>query len=647
MRCKIGLERKYGIFRLYFIPRYGMGFSTLTTLLNMTEYQKEQEVIDMKTRNEIQEHLKWDLSRLFQSEEEYEKALAVCQSMSETILATYKGNIVDAEVAGKALEAYNSLFEKIDIVSNYAELSFAVDMTDAKSQKRQIQCENKLADIFANIKFVEEEISNLEKSVLEELNANYPEYSVFVEQILLKKPYMLGSKEEFMLEMLSPALESNYKGYEITKMSDIEFPDFEVNGKKYLNSYVLFENEYQYSEDTALRREATKQFYAEIKKYENTTAHYYQSHVQKEKILSDLRGHRSIFDYLLLEQNISRDLYDRQIDVIMEKLAPHMRKYANLIKKEYQLDRITFADLKVPLDTSFQPEISIEESKEYVKGALAFLGEEYLNMIMAAYEERWVDYAQNVGKSTGGFCSSPYRKKAYILLSWTGLLSEVFTLVHEFGHAGHFILAQAQNSYLNTEPSLYFIEAPSTMNELLLTQYLLNKYEEDPKMKRWVLSNMISNTYFHNFVTHLLEAAYQREVYRIIDEGGSVQAEELSEIKRSVLEAFWGDEVEINDGSELTWMRQPHYYMGLYPYTYSAGLTIGTQMCKKIVKEGKAAADQWIEVLKAGGTKHPVELAKMVGIDITTEQPLLDTIEFIGKSIDEIERLTEVLSKER
>src|SRR5690606_7416477 len=134
----------------------------------------------------------------------------------------------------------------------------------------------------------------------------------------------------------------------------------------------------------------------------------------------------------------------------------------------------------------------------------------------------------------------------------------------------------------------------------------------------------------------LLEAHYQREVYRIIDAGGSVQAAKLNELKRKTLEQFWGDTVKINEGAELTWMRQPHYYMGLYPYTYSAGLTVATEVSKRILNEGQVAIDDWKEVLKAGGTKDPVELAQMAGVDITTDKPLLDTIAHIGNIIDEI-----------
>ena len=223
-------------------------------------------------------------------------------------------------------------------------------------------------------------------------------------------------------------------------------------------------------------------------------------------------------------------------------------------------------------------------------------------------------------------------------------MADVFTLAHELGHAGHFKACSQAQSVFDTDVSSYFVEAPSTMNELLMANYL-KKTNPDKRFRRWVLSCMISNTYYHNFVTHLMEAAYQREVYRIIDEGGSVNAETLSHIMRETLEKFWGDAVEINEGAELTWMRQPHYYMGLYSYTYSAGLTVATQVSKRIETEGQPAIDDWKKVLAAGGTMTPEELAKMAGVDISTDAPLLDTIETIGAMIDEVCQLTEDLEK--
>lgn len=302
---------------------------------------------------------------------------------------------------------------------------------------------------------------------------------------------------------------------------------------------------------------------------------------------------------------------------------------------------MTFADLKIAVDPEYDPKVTIEESQAYVEKGLSILGEDYVAMIQEAYRDRWIDFAQNQGKSTGGFCASPYGKNSFILLSWNERMSDVFTLAHELGHAGHFKSCNSSQSIFDTDVSTYFVEAPSTMNELLMAHYLL-RTNPDPRFRRWVLSCMIGNTYYHNFVTHLMEAAYQRKVYQIVDDGGSVNAETLTRLMKETLQAFWGDDVEISDDAAHTWMRQPHYYMGLYSYTYSAGLTVATQVCKRIEKEGQCAVDDWKKVLAAGGTLDPVGLAKLAGIDITTDAPLLDTIAYIGEMIDEIEKLTDV-----
>ena len=357
--------------------------------------------------------------------------------------------------------------------------------------------------------------------------------------------------------------------------------------------------------------------------------------------MAGLRGFGSQEEMNLYYDHVTLEMYHRQIDLIMEKLAPHMRKYAKLIQRVHGLDQMTYADLKLPLDPEYCPKVTLDEAKKYVKDGLAIMGEEYGKLLEEALENRWIDFAQNKGKSTGGFCASPYGKPSFILMSWHGEMADVFTLVHELGHAGHFDLCNREQVVMDTEVSRYFVEAPSTMNEMLLSHYLL-KTNEDKRFRRWVLSNMVGNTYYHNCVTHLLEAAYQREVLRIVEAGGSVQAETLNQIMKGTLERFWGDSVEITPGAELTWMRQPHYYMGLYSYTYSAGLTVATQMCKRIEQEGAIAVEDWKNVLKAGSGLAPMELAALGGIDISTDAALLDTIEVIGY-IDEMIKLTEEL----
>ncbi len=594
----------------------------------------------LKTRKEVNESLTWDLTALFKTEEAYNEAVKKLEALANEIEQQYKDKLSMPEDINACLEKLKEYVELKIQTSTYANLWVSSDQTNHENISRYMTLMNKMSVFDSQLSFVRSAIIELDDDVIQQTMDKAPENKHFLKEIMDYKPHALSKDVEKVLSSLSPVLNAFYGIYNQAKLADMDFNHFKVDDKEYPLSFILFENDWEFENDTKIRRKAFEAFSNKLREYQNTMASAYQAQIQKEKTLATLRGFDSVFDHLLFSQKIDRSLYDRQIDIIMKKLAPHMRKYAKLLQRIHKLDEMTYADLKLVVDPSYEPTITVEESKKYIEEALSVMGEDYLEMVKRSYRERWIDFVQNKGKSTGAFCASPYGIHPYILISWSDQMREVFVLAHELGHAGHFYLSQKNQNIFNTRPSLYFIEAPSTMNEMLMANYL-TKTSDDPRFKRWVLSSIINRTYYHNFVTHLLEAAYQREVYKIIDQGGSIHAAKLNQLKRQVLETFWGDEVTMVDGAELTWMRQPHYYMGLYPYTYSAGLTISTQASKRILNEGQTAIDDWKEVLKAGGTKSPVELAKMAGVDITTEKPLLDTIDYIGSLIDEIISLTD------
>ena len=588
----------------------------------------------IKKRSEVEEKLKWNIKALYNTENDYENDLEKLVNLSKEFKAKYENRLKDEDTILEAIKVYEEIEILIDHTGNYVSLTLSVDMTDDTSNRRSGKFDMIYSQVLGDLSFFESELSLVDTSLLEKCKDANPYYRVFFENLILQKPHILSKEVEESLSKLNLVLEAPLTGYDNTKLVDMSFDGFELDGKTYEMSFVKFENEYQLEPDTKVRRKAYENFTNTLDKYKHTVATYHNTQVQKEKILSKMRGYDSVFDYLLFDQKVTRDMYDRQIDLIMKHLSPVMRKYANLIKKEHNLDRLTFADLKLPLYSDYAPAITIDEAKKYVLGALKKLGDEYLSIAEKYDEERWVDFAQNIGKSTGGFCASPYKKQPFILLSWSGLLSEVFTLVHEIGHGVHFKLAQNQNSTFSQEPSLYLVEAPSTLNEMLLTGYLIEE-SKDEKFKKWALSCMIENTYYHNFVTHLLEADYQRKVYKLVDSGESVNAYILCDLMEETYRNFFGEDIDLT-GAKYTWMRQPHYYDGLYSYTYSAGLVVSTVVSQNILSGKHEYAQKWIEFLKSGGEKNPVELCKVAGVDITTDSALLETIEFISKTVDEI-----------
>ena len=595
---------------------------------------------ELRSRSEVPVDLTWDLSAIYPTEDAMNADAERMQQLAQSMVRDYRGKLNTPAQIACCADAMSQVLELMIKVSSYTDLAVSVDYYDVPHQERNARISRIISDIRSNLSFVDSEILMQDEAMIRAAAELTQKSRLYLLELIRQKPHQLHPEAERVLAAYSNTLDFPYEAYNTAKLADIQFPSFEVDGEKYPLGYSLFEDDYEYDTRTPVRHAAFTAFSEKIRQYQHVTAAAYNAQVQKEKITATLRGFDSVFDSLLFAQKVSRDMYNRQIDLIMEKLAPHMRRYAKLIQRLYRLDKMTYADLHLPLDAGYNPRVTIEGSREYVEKGLAIMGDDYVNMVREAYRNRWVDFAKNKGKSTGGFCASPYGCHSFILMTWNDRMSDVFTLAHELGHAGHFMYCNRTQSVFDTEPSSYFIEAPSTMNELLMGHYLL-KTNDDKRFRRWVLSCIVSNTYYHNFVTHLLEAAYQREVYRIVDAGGSLQADTLSGIMRDVLTRFWGDTVELPEGAELTWMRQPHYYMGLYSYTYSAGLTVATQVCKRIEKEGMPAIEDWKRVLAAGGTMPPVQLAAMAGIDITTDAPLLDTIETIGSYIDEMIALTD------
>lgn len=595
-------------------------------------------------RKEVPKQETWDLKDLFINDEAFYETLNQVFKSSKEFKSKYKNQLTSIENVERALKDYEDILVQLDRLYNYPELRVSVDTSNEEAQKVNAKLNTMSGKIAGLLSFVDSEILALSEETLNELqeNTNYPH---FIKRLHDRKPYQLSTEVEQVLATLTPTLRSPFELYGTTKSLDIDFESFEHNGVTYPLDYATFENEYEDHPDAEFRRKSFKTFSDAIRKYQNTTAATYNMQVQQEKIEADLRGYDSVIDYLLQEQEVTRDMFDRQIDVIMSDLAPVMQKYAKIIQRVHGLDKMRFEDLKISIDPSYEPDISIETSKEYIYGALNVLGDDYVNMLETAYNNRWIDFAQNKGKETGAYCASPYFTHSYVFISWTGKMAETFVLAHELGHAGHFKLAQDHQNLLESEASMYFVEAPSTMNEMLMANYLFNS-SNDPKFKRWVIGSILSRTYYHNMVTHLLEAAYQRKVYQLVDEGESLTAPILNKIMLDVYETFFGNVVEMTDGVELTWMRQPHYYMGLYSYTYSAGLTIGTVVSQKIKNEGQPAVDNWLNTLKAGGSMSPVELAQTAGVDITTEAPLKATIKYISELVDELERLTDEIEAE-
>ena len=598
--------------------------------------------MEQKHRSEFPENELWDLTALYQDQEDFLRAIEKAREDIKKFVRDYQGKLSTFEDFERAFAELEQIYIQISHIGNYGFMPQTTDFGDESfAQIAQAAMEFETEANVA-LSFFDDALVGADEAVLEKLGQE-PHLTSAIRQAKIKKAHYLGADVEKALTNLGEVFYSPQDIYTKMRAGDFAMADFEVDGKVYKNSFVTYENFYQNHENAEIREKAFRSFSEGLRQHQNTAAAAYLAQVKSEKLLADMKGYDSVFDYLLAEQEVERSMFDRQIDLIMSEFAPVAQKYLKHVAKVNRLEKMTFADWKLDLDSELNPEVSIDDAYDLVMKSVEPLGQEYYQEIARYKEERWVDFAANAGKDSGGYAADPYRVHPYVLMSWTGRMSDVYTLIHEIGHSGQFIFSDNHQSFFNAHMSTYYVEAPSTFNELLLSDYLERQFD-NPRQKRFALAHRLTDTYFHNFITHLLEAAFQRKVYTLIEEGGTFGASKLNAIMKEVLTDFWGDAVEIDDDAALTWMRQAHYYMGLYSYTYSAGLVISTAGYLHLKNDENGARD-WLELLKSGGSKTPLESAMIIGADISTDKPLRDTIQFLSDTVDQIIAYSEELGE--
>jgi len=588
------------------------------------------------TRAEVPLQDTWNLTDLFATHEAWSAELQSLPAAAESV-TRHRGRLGEgAAVLMACLDEREALFIRLQRALIYANLCQASDGTDPVAQAAYAQAGTVHAQVGAALAFVEPEILALPLGTLQRYLAELPAlqaHQVELDDMLARQPHTLGSEAEQAIAALGQVLEGPFNVYLRAKSGDLQVAAFQDDaGRTHPNSFNLFESTWEGHPDATLRRGAWAAFTTGLRSMRHTFAATLGTEVAKQVALARLRRYPDTESALLHEQKVPHALYHRVLRDLQSGISAPMRRYARLRQRVLGLDRLLYCDLKTPLASQNAQQLSFDEARTLIIDSLAPLGPEYQTMLQAAFDGRWIDRATNVGKSSGAFCASPYGVHPFILISWTGSMRNVFTLAHELGHAGHLLLAGRHQRFMNTRTSLPFIEAPSTLHEVLLARHILDR-STDAAVRREVIE-LVLGTYHHNFVTHLLEAELQHHLFAQAEAGRALTADWLDATQREILVRFWGDALTLDDGAAMTWMRQPHYYIGLYPYTYSVGLVTATALAARGAGQGLEA---WLGVLGAGGTATPLELAARVGVDLSSAAPFEAAVAWVDGLVAELE----------
>jgi oligoendopeptidase F len=601
------------------------------------------------TRKEVPLEETWNLADIFPSDEEWEKSfIQVEKDLDEVLQGTI--SLDSAKSTLEMLESYDRLMEKVNRTSSYAFYKYSEDGTDPLNQnmigrtqtltKKSYNISTNLVNGFLQLP---KEVIN---SYIEE-EKGLQTYHRFLEKIEDIRDHSLAPEMEDLLASLNHTLNTPNSTYLTITASDLKFePVKDKAGKEVPISLFMYMTQIETSPDTELRRNAYQSLTDGLKKYQHGLAQTLTSEVHKNVSIAKLRNYPTTMDFLLhysspasnhfyAGDGVSTTYFEDVLDTFQQELAPHMQRYARLRKRQLGLDKLLFSDVKAPLDPEFDPPISYEEAGEIIVEAVGVLGPEFQENMRKVFTDRWVYRGDNIGRRMIAFGGGVHGVHGYSFYPWGGNLFDMLLLGHELGHAIHFTLSAQNQKIINNGQSLLFVEAPSTLVEHLIVDYL-KETRDDPRLHRWL--NMYSMmSYHHNCVTHILEAELLRRLYKMADQKIPLTTTVISNTKGAILSEFWGDTVEMDEGAKLTWMRQPHYYMGLYPFTYSIGTSASTVIANRIKKDGITVGEQWTDVLKRGGSMSGLDLYKQAGLDMSTTDVIKQAIAHVGRIVDELE----------
>lgn len=451
------------------------------------------------------------------------------------------------------------------------------------------------------------------------------------------RQHTLSAEVEQTLAALDSSLQLPIQIYRRIKAGDLRFDDvYDKNGKAWPFSLSRHEKRFETSPDADLRASAAKVFADGVKPHRHAFAAAYGGEVSRQISLARLRGFDNTMDFLFWQQGIERRFFEAQREVFNTGLAPLMRRFIAVKRRLLDVPQLNYHDLKA-YPTQIPGDVSFERARTAIIEASKALGEDYAGVIRRAFDEGWIECGQQANKADSSGCASPFGPHPYVLMTWSGSPRDMFLLAHELGHAVHFHWSAKNQAVWNATPLRYFIEAPSTMNELLLADHLLQ--DSDPRQRLSTVFELL-NSYYHNFVTHYLESEFQVQVYRDADAGRLPGTDALQKIKLDVLRTFWGDSVDIDDNAGLTWLRQQHYYMGLYPYTYAAGQGIAS-LYQQRLKKDPHAAERWCAALRQGSAVDAASLLQELDLDLRNGDAFRAVLAIIEGHVELFEQLAQ------
>lgn len=604
-------------------------------------YNPEFQTIEVPTRDEIEEQYKWNLADIYSSDDEWEKDFKfVEQSISG--YTQFEGKITEsADNLLACLKFDEEISIKLERLYLYSMLSKDADMRNAKYQGMDDRIKSVYSKVLTASSFIKPELLKTDESkLLSFINSN-PDLKIYkhsFDDLLRFRKHTLEREQEELLAMASEVTQVPYNTYSLFTNADLKFPKVaDENGNEMEMSHSRFYSAL-YSKDRNYRERAFKAYLKPYMDNVNSFTSLFNGNLKANIFYSKARKYNSAREAALFKNNIPISVFDNLVEAVNKNISP-MYRWASLKKKLLNLDELHPYDVYVTLfDQKLEKKYSYEEAKQIVNDSLKIMGDDYLTSLNKAFDNRWIDVYETKAKRSGAYSSgTTFGVHPYVLLNWTDLLNDVFTLAHEMGHNMHSYYTGLHQPYTYANYSIFLAEVASTFNENLLLDHLI-KISETKEEKLFLLEKYLNNI-TTTVYRQVMFAEFESLTHFKAENGEALTPDVLCKLYKDVYQKYWGPEMQIDEEESYTWARVPHFYYNFYVYQYATGFAASEALALKVKTVGKPAVDKYLHFLKSGSSDYPINILDKAGVNMNSQEPILAVTKKMNQIIDEIENL--------
>ena len=589
-------------------------------------------------RNEVAIENTWDLSKLFADDASWDKGVEQFESLAKQ-LSDFKGTLgQSAARLRECLDFMNEIELLDERLGYYAMLRYSEDAGSGKNQERYAKYMAAATKAQAAASYQTPEIQSIPDDTMADFlkSRELEPFVIPLKKILRFKPHVLSESEERLLALQTEANQTARKAFEALTDVDLDFGDVDTkDGPRPLTQSTW--SAFMINPDRELREKVYLQFYGAFDKHKNTLSALYSGNVQLDKYQAQIRAYESSREAALFPDDVPLKVYDNLVTTVSENL-PLLHDYYEVKRKALGLEQLKHYDVYVPFITDIQVKHTYEEAVDVVIAAVAPLGKEYGDVLRAGLLGRWVDRYENKGKRSGAFSAGSFAGDPYILMNYKeDVLRDVFTLAHEGGHSMHSWYSSKSNPFQYYNYTIFEAEVASTFNEQLLAKYMMDKAENDG-MTAYLIRKQLDDVVATIF-RQTMFAEFEDTAHSLLESGTPLTVDVLRETYRKLIEKYFGPEVGLLPQSDLEGLRIPHFYRSFYVYKYATGLTASIALAKHVLDGGEQERERYLDFLKSGGSRFPLESLKLAGVDMSKPEPVQEAMNTFRSLLETLKSL--------